>query len=131
MPEAQNDPSIGNGERVWRRVQPTQIDWACTPPRVSSAAFSTTDGLSVSLASETTIEALTQNYPEHSVVEFEVGFARSLGCGIIRDPTEDDPSHCLVFGPKARGRMTQTQNNSLRAAAIQVRLCRPTPETAD
>lgn len=79
MPERQDDQSIGNNEHLWRRVHPIQItfDNDTGEPRVSSGVFSTGDGLSVSIASETTIEALLRNYPEHSVVEFEAGVARS------------------------------------------------------
>ena len=129
MPERQDDRSIGNNERLWRRVHPFQIDWTANPPRVSSGAFNTSEGLSVSIALETTIESLTRNYPEDSVVEFDVGFTRSLGCIIERDPTQDDPAHALVWGPKSRGRLNKTQMNSLRNAARVILYRRPAGET--
>lgn len=129
MPERQNDPSINNSERLWRRVHPSQIDWTLNPPRVRKAAFNTRDGLSVSIASETTIEILTRDYPQHSVVEFEAGFARSLGCTIERDPTPEDPAHALVFGPKSRGQLNQTQLKNLRDAATLKLYKWPTQET--
>lgn len=128
MPERQDDWSIGNNERLWRRVHPKQIDFDTETgePRVSSGVFSTGDGLSVSIASETTIETLLRNYPEHSVVEFEAGVARSVGCIVVRDPTLDDPAHALVWGPKSRGRLNPTQRDTLRNAAI-LRLYRRPP----
>lgn len=131
MPERQDDRSIGNNERLWRRVHPTQIDFdnETGEPRVSSGVFSTSDGLSVSIASETTIETLLRNYPEHSVVEFEVGVARSVGCVVVRDPTRDDPAHALVWGPKSRGRLNPTQRNSLRNAARVILYRRPAEES--
>lgn len=126
MPERQDDQSIGNNEHLWRRVHPIQItfDNDTGEPRVSSGVFSTGDGLSVSIASETTIEALLRNYPKHSVVEFEAGVARSQGCIIVRDPTPDDPAHALVWGPKSRGRLNKTQMETLRNTAT-LRFYRP------
>lgn len=124
--EREDDQSIGNSERLWRRIHPGQINWDASPPRVSSGAFNTKDGLSVSIASETTLEALTQDHPEDSIVEFEVGFARSLGCVIVRDRTEEDPAHALVWGPRSGGRLSQTQKDSLRNSAT-VRIYRRPP----
>lgn len=128
MPERQDDPTIGKSERLWRRIHPFQINWNANPPIVSTGAFNTSDGLSVSIASETTLEALTQSHPEDSVVEFEAGFARSLGCLIFRDPTEEDPAHALVWGPKSRGRLSKTQMDSLRNAATVLIYRRPQAE---
>lgn len=130
MPKWQDDQTIGNHERLWRRVHPIQItfDNDLGEPRVSSGVFSTGDGLSVSMASETTIEALMRNYPEHSVVEFEAGVARSQGCIVVRDPTPDDPAHALVWGPKSRGRLNKTQMETLRNAARLVLYRQPTGE---
>jgi len=129
VPEWQDDQSIGNNERLWRRVHPTQVDFdkETGEPRVSSGVFNTGDGLSVSIASETTIETLLRNYPEHSVVEFEAGVARSVGCIVVRDRTLDDPAHALVWGPKSRGRLNKTQMETLRNAAT-LKLYRPPPE---
>lgn len=131
MPDREDDQSIGNSELLWRRIHPSQIDWNANPPRVSSGAFNTTDGLSVSIASETTIEALTRIYPHDSVVEFEAGFARSLGCIIQRDETPDDPAHALVWGPRSRGRLTQSQMNRLRNGATVKLYRRPAEETSE
>lgn len=131
MPERQDDQSIGNAERLWRRVHPDQIDWTANPPIISTAAFNTVDGLSVSLASETTLEILTRDYTEDSVVEFQVGLARSLGCTIERDPTPEDPAHALVWGPRARGRLQKSQQNSLRNAARVVLYKWPTRQPSE
>ena len=126
MPERQNDESISNSERLWRRIHPSQINWETYPPRVSSGAFNTTDGMSVSIASETTIEALTKNYPEDCVVEFDVGFARSLGCIVVREPTTEDLAHALIWGPRSRGRLQQAQKDALRNASRLIVIRRPT-----
>lgn len=126
MPERQNDESIGNSERLWRRVHPYQIKWTLNPPVVSTGAFNTADGVSVSIASETTLELLTQNYSEQSVVEFQAGYARSLGCILQRDPTPEDPAHVLVWGPKARGRLNSKQLDGLSCNAVII-LSKPPP----
>lgn len=122
MPEWKDDHSIGDNERLWRRVHPTQITFEAESgePRISSGVFSTGDGLSVSIASETTTEALLKNYPEHSLIEFEAGVARSLGCVVVRDPTDDDPAHAVVWGPKSHGRLNKTQMDALRQAAKMI-----------
>ena len=125
MPEQRDDPSISDSELLWRRVHPFQIDWKVNPARVSSGAFNTANGLSVSIASETTLTAITIKFPEDSVVQFEVSLARSLGCKIERDPTDDDASHALVWGPKAHGRLSKTQMDNLRNACIPVHLSPP------
>ena len=125
MPERQDDSSIGKAERLWRRVHPGQINWTVEPPEVSTGAFNTTDGMSVSIASETTIERISALYPEDSIYEFPAAVARQLGCVLQRDPTDEDPAHALVHGTRERSRLTKTQFKTLRDAATLVRLKRP------
>ncbi len=127
MPERNDDRSIGDDERLLRRVHPSQINWETNPPEVSTGAFNTGNGLSVSIASETSPETLTRNHPEDSVVEFEVRLVRQLGCTVERNRTDEDPTHALVWGPKADGRMKKSQMNALRNAAILVLCRRPNP----
>ena len=128
MAERQDDLSIGKAERLWRRVHPTQVDWTVDPPEVSTAAFNTTDGMSVSIASETTIEKISTLYPEDTVVEFPAALARELGCTLERCPTAEDPAHAEVWGPRPRGRLNKTQVKGLRDAAMVVLSKRP-PQT--
>lgn len=119
MPQRPDDPSIDNNERLWRRVHPTQIniDSGTGDPDVSSAVFSTREEVSVAIASETTLEIFVANNPEHSVVEFTVGSARSAGCTVVRDPLADDPAHALVCGPRSHGQLNKTQQELLKQAS--------------
>ena len=116
MPQRPDDPSIGDEERLWRRVHPKQIDLSSETgePEVSSGAFSTREELSIAISSQTTLETFVFNYPEHSVVEFTAGAARVLGCSVVRDPLPNDPAHALLCGPRSRGRLTQSQKELLK-----------------
>lgn len=125
MPEQKDDTSIAEDERLWRRVHPSQLDWEADPPIVSTGVFNTGNGLSVSIASQSSLETITRNYPEFSVVEFEVRLVRSLGCSVERDPTDEDAAHALVWGPNANGRMRKSQLNALRNTAKLVLVRRP------
>jgi hypothetical protein len=117
-----DDPSIGDNEQLWRRVHPAQININSQTGghHLSSAVFSTRKEVSVAIASETTLEALLANYPEHSVIEFTVGSARSAGCTVVRDPLPDDPAHALVCGSRSEGRLNKTQQNLLKQASIWI-----------
>ncbi len=75
--------------------------------RPSSQAFiqGGSDGnVSVYLASETTPERITQNYPDTYVAEVEISTIRSQGLDVEREPVEGGPGHCNITGRKTKSR---------------------------
>lgn len=126
MPESHNDPTISDSERLWRRIHPVHIKMESGEPRPSSAAFrSKTDRISVAIASLTTPETVLANYPRHSLAEFGVGFARSTGCGVVRNPLPSDPAHALLNGTASRGHLTKSEARRIAGQARWVRLQQP------
>ena len=118
MPQRPDDPSIGDNERLWRRVHPTQIrtNNETGELEVSSAAFSTREELSVAIASETNLTIFLQNNFQHRVVEFTAGAARAANCTVVRDPKPDNLAHALVCGSKSHGQLNKTQQEQLKQA---------------
>ena len=103
VPACKDDPAIEDSAVLWRRVLPRW--WKETGAggyRLTSAAFKdrTEGGLSVHLASMTTIDKVMANRPDDSLVAIRAGFIRSLikykKYNLVPDPLEDDPSHTLV-----------------------------------
>ena len=127
MPQRPDDLTIDGSQRLWRRVHPKQIHIGqeIEVPEISSGVFSTGEELSVAIASETTIEDLLRDYPEHSVVEFSAADARSAGCTVVRDALPGDPAHALVCGPKSHGRLNKTQQEQLKNQSRLVHFRRP------
>jgi hypothetical protein len=119
VPQRPDDHSILDHVLLWRRVHPTQIelDPHTGKPDVSSGALSTREEVSISLATETTLELFLKDNPEHSVIEFTAGAARRLGCTVVRDPLPHDPAHALVCGSKSRGQLNKTQQELLNKEA--------------
>lgn len=116
-----DDPTISNEERLWRRVplEWIKIDPNTGNPIISSAAFRPSDEMSVNIASQTTPEEVLKNDPRHSLAEFNAGYAREIGCIVVRDPLPDDRSHALVCGKNPNGRLTKSQAKKI---ATQARL---------
>lgn len=127
MPPRPDDPSIGNDERLWRRVHPTwiEIDPESGQPDVSSAVFATREEVSVALAASTTTELFLRDNLGHSVIEFTAGAARAAGCTVVRDPLPDDPAHALVCGQKSHGQLNKTQQQRLKQASRLVVFTQP------
>jgi hypothetical protein len=119
VPQRSDDPTINDSERLWRRVHPNQIrtDTETGEPEISSAAFSTREEVSVSIADETNLTAFLRDYPQHSVVEFTAGAARAANCTIVRDPLPDDLAHALVCGSRSHGQLSKTQQERLKQAS--------------
>ena len=104
-PQPENDSSIADEVVLWRRVHPAQIvqDDNLDEMRPSSQAFqntSGTNGMSVNIASETTIDDTLQGYEDHYIVSLEAGGVRSLGQGVVRNPLPENPAHAEVTGKK-------------------------------
>jgi hypothetical protein len=105
MQPRSDDLSIGNEEKLWRRIAPSLVHKESESEfRPNSGAFldRNTNEVSVHIASLTTPERALKDYPEHSLVEIPAGLPRSLGYAIVRDPTEKDPSHALICPPLGR-----------------------------
>jgi hypothetical protein len=112
VPEPIDDVSIGNDDRLLRRIRPDDVfvEPETGQRRPSSATFiSKSNIISVDLATLTTPEKALGNYPSHILVEIDVGTVRSLGCKVVRDPQPDNPSHALLYGSGPDGRMTKSQ----------------------
>jgi hypothetical protein len=102
-----NDPAISDEVILWRRVHPEQLVFNSNlnEMRPTSQSFQNTsgsDGMSVNIASETTIEETLHGYEDHFIVSLEVGIVRSLNQGVIRKPLPDNPAHSEVTGKKTK-----------------------------
>ena len=105
------EPELGrlnDGLTVLRRVRDYEVlvdeDGNRRP---SSQAFiqGGPDGdVSVYLASETTPERITRDYPDTYVAEVDIKTIRDHGLNVERDPIENDPGHCNITGRKSRSR---------------------------
>lgn len=115
-----DDSSIGDDERLWRRVPPVQVtqDPQTGKPRPSSAAFHPSDQMSVDIASLTCPAAALAGYPEHGLAEFRAGDARKAGCIVVRDPLPDNRAHALVLGKRPDGRLTPSQGKQIATRAV-------------
>ena len=97
--------AVGDNDRVMRRVTRTELtlheDDQSTRPSSSAFLQGGQDGdVSVFLASETTPEHITRNYPGAYVAIVRVDFIRSLGLDVVRDPVDSEPGHCNITGHK-------------------------------
>src|SRR5262245_50536515 len=104
-----DDGTISDEDYVLRRIPKTQ---RVTDPKVagrirpSSGAFDDSSNgspLSMTLASQcSNPESLVDGLEGVGVVRVSVRDLRALGQGFVRDPTESDPGHVLVFGNKTQ-----------------------------
>lgn len=108
-----DDPSIEDGDALWRRIPP----WHQVPDenrggvRPSSAAFEDHPSgtpMSIHVASD----AVAQGYEPKDVLRGHDGFAlaaftaraaREVGQRVAREPLPDEIAHGVVFGKKTRG----------------------------
>ena len=105
-----NDPTIGDDEKVIRRVARGQHKFDALLGRIrpSTQAFMQNgrDGLaSVYLLSETTPEAVAQEGNQPYQCTVTVGVLRQNGLGIIRTPDDGGPGHCDITGRKTKRRL--------------------------
>jgi hypothetical protein len=97
-----NDPTILDGDDLFRRVHPKHIvadEKSDGGFRLSTAAFTPIE-LSVDVAKETTPARCLDKYPEHSLVAFSAGLARSVDQIVTHAPEPDNTAHALVVGKK-------------------------------
>lgn len=64
------------------------------------------------LASLTTVEQSLREFPSDSLASVQVGFVRSLGFAIVRDPTDLDPSHAIVCPSPERTKAGRIAENA-------------------
>jgi len=102
----QNDATIVDGERLFRRVHVAQIvrDDDTGLARVSSGAFKDKE-LSINIESVlaqtgSSPIACLRSHKAHKLMFITAGDARRFKQAVCRDPLPDDPSHGLVYGSK-------------------------------
>ena len=120
MPEPQDDCSIGDDEKLLRRIRPKDIhlDPISNQYRPESGCFRSDDFISVHIASLTSHKQVLSTYPEFSLVEFTAEEIRSVGCIIVRDPLPEDPAHALIYGTAPGNYVSKSQAKKL------AKLCR-------
>ncbi|MCY3955042.1 MAG: hypothetical protein OXF47_03485 [Nitrospira sp.] len=104
--EIQDDTTIPDNERLWRRVFPSAIhtDEETYERRAQSGAFRDYRGpLSVDIASLTTQEASLAKRRDMCLAEFSAKAVRNAGCKIRRDPLPGDLAHALIYGTHRNG----------------------------
>jgi hypothetical protein len=118
-PDYQDDTSIRDDERLFRRVHLTQLvkDEDTGLTRVSSSVFRDKE-LSVNIESALVtagipVEASLQNYNTHKLLFITAGAARRFDQAICRNPLPENPAHGLVYGSKSSKHI----QNGLRTAA--------------
>ena len=90
--------------------------------RPSSQAFiqGGPDGnVSVYLASETTAERISRDYPNTYIAEVEISTIRAQGLDVEREPIEGDPGHCNIIGRKTRSRTRAIARSSRWTAGFE------------
>lgn len=114
--EIQDDTTIPDNERLWRRVFPSAIhtDEETNERRAQSGAFRDHRGpLSVDIASQTTLKASLAKKPDMCLAEFSAKAARNAGCRLRRDPLPDDPAHALIYGTHRNGGLSGREAQSI------------------
>ncbi len=100
MPTRVDDPTISDGEPLWRRILPEWIhadnDGSIRPISYAFRDQTPSAELSVHISSLTDQDRVLRDYPRHSLAAIKASDARALGYAIVRDPTPDDPSHALI-----------------------------------
>ena len=113
MANYRDDQTVAGSDDLWRHIHREQYiyDDNRRSWRPASCAFSdSSDGsaMSVTLGTEAAAagvsarDCLRRRTHFVATFGFPVAAARDLGQGVHRDPTELDPHHALVFGPKPK-----------------------------
>ena len=104
----EDDPSIADDERLFRRIPRTWVVWDEEGnASISSAAFKDEE-LSVNLEfvmardGRCPADAI-RAYPGYGLAAFTAGHARSLNQRVAADPIPEEPAHGVVYGQKKRG----------------------------
>jgi len=98
MQQRIDDGSVSDSETLWRRV--AVPDWFdAVKSQLNSPTFADNHSQEVSVhrAELTTLESIFEKFPDIiGVAEISASFPRSLGCRVIADATDEDPSHALI-----------------------------------
>ena len=104
-----NDPTIPDGERLFRRIHPQQLvpdERNAGRRRVSSGAFRDEE---LSIVIESTLSEsgrqpadLLQAHSRHTLVAITAATARTHDQKVARDPEPEEPAHGVVFGKKRK-----------------------------
>jgi hypothetical protein len=101
-----NDPSISDDEIIWRRIYQVVYDNNLKRVRPTSACYSQNDpGTDVSVYVGSIAQSaavVMQGGREQYLGALRAGFIRSLGLGIVFDPSTGGPGHALIRGRKTR-----------------------------
>ena len=111
------DAPVDDEETVMRRVTQREItrheDEGATRPSSNAFLLGRPEGnVSVYLASETTPERITREYPDTYVALVQVSVIRAQGLEVEREPVEEDPGHCNITGRKTAARRRAIARNS-------------------
>ena len=109
MTTSRQEAPVNDTDNVMRRVSRTEItlhedDGSIRPSSDAFMQGGPEGNVSVYLASETTPQRITENYPEVYVALVEVSVIRALGLEVELDQTAEDPGHCNITGRKTRGK---------------------------
>jgi len=113
-PQYSDDPTILDGEVLYRRVPSDQWHWPEDRPQ-SGAFDDSPDGSPMSVAVQSKLLAaglqprdLIVNHPKFGLVSFTAGSARQLGFAVTADPpVAGEPGHGWVVGKKTTSRKRQ------------------------
>lgn len=103
----EDDPSIADEERLFRRIPRTWVDWdEHGNASISSTAFKDEE-LSVALESVMLRDGrppgdARRNYAGYGLAAITAAHARSLNQHVSRDPIDEEPAHGVVYGQKKR-----------------------------
>ena len=117
MTAPRQEAPVNDNDTVMRRVSRTEVtlhedDGIIRPSSDAFLQGGPEGDASVYLASETTPERITRNYPGVYVALVEVSVIRALGLEVERDRTEEDSGHCSITGRKTRSRAGAIARNS-------------------
>lgn len=112
-----DDPTIGDDERLLRRIHPSWVLWQENgSPSISSAAFKDPEMSvyieSVLLASGRIPEDCLSAYKGFGLATITAGLARSLDQCVTRDPVAGEPAHGLVLGKKRSAVATKLRDGA-------------------
>ena len=117
-----DDPTVGNEEKLLRRVRPDQIVWDDNEKRFrpsSGAFYDSSDGSGMSISLDSVLQEYghdasyaLRGYGDQGLVVLTAAFVRSLKQGVIREPLPEDPAHGEVVGKKTQGIRRQFANNA-------------------
>lgn len=126
MPPNENsdDVSIPDNEILLRRLFSAWIefDQDTGQERIKSSAFKDSrDPVSIEILSLTTLEDAFDRASEKLLARFTAKNVREAGCGVIRRPEQNNPSHAKILGGHKKGGPTTGEARKIARAASIIR----------